>query len=577
MRGRYEGREYARARRRRRVRARRYLVLVALVVVVVAVVTLVLLHSGGKGGAPLAGSSTTARSTSSSRPASSSSTAAAATTSSLPATVSSSAVGSTAPINTSFPGLTMFRGNGSRSFYGTGPVPKNPTILWKFGPMSGKAPHGPLSEPGPIVTWTGTGWTGQPAVAERNGKTWVMFGAYDYKIHFLDGMTGERLLPDFKGQSIFKGSVTLDPDGYPLVYMGNRDNNWRMIAIDRDQPTELWHMNAYDTSPVMWNDDWDGNVVIRNDYAFVPGENGHFFIVKLNRSTGADGKVTVNPQIVLDYPGWTEQELKDIGDKEVSIENSPAVVGDRLYFSNSGGLITGLDISATLKQLKPGEAPPSGKDAFPQVFSYWDGDDTDASIVVDDQGYLYVGIEINRWLPRSKEVGQIIKLDPRKNQPGDNPLVWSVAVNKKMSDGFSGVWATPAICEDMVYVPTHSGSLLGIDRMTGTIVWKKPFTEHAWSSAVVVDDTLIVGDTAGTLHAYDVTDTRVDPPRLWKVTLPNHGAIESNSGRLERPHLRRQPRRLLLLLRRQIVFQVSRLATFYCTITVPSICGWMEQ
>ena len=27
------------------------------------------------------------------------------------------------PINTSFPGLTTFRGNGSRSYYGEGPVP----------------------------------------------------------------------------------------------------------------------------------------------------------------------------------------------------------------------------------------------------------------------------------------------------------------------------------------------------------------------------------------------------------------------------------------------------------------------
>jgi len=97
-----------------------------------------------------------------------------------------------------------------------------------------------------------------------------------------------------------------------------------------------------------------------------------------------------------------------------------------LYFSNSGGLIHGLDVSATLKQLAPGEEPPSGRAAFPEVFSYWDGDDTDSSIVVDDQGYLYVGIELQRFLPRAKQVGQIIKLDPRKNKPGEDPLVWSV-------------------------------------------------------------------------------------------------------------------------------------------------------
>ncbi|HEX9411167.1 MAG TPA: hypothetical protein VF986_05675, partial [Actinomycetota bacterium] len=36
------------------------------------------------------------------------------------------------PINTAFPGLTTFRGNASRSFYGEGPVPKRPTVLWRY-------------------------------------------------------------------------------------------------------------------------------------------------------------------------------------------------------------------------------------------------------------------------------------------------------------------------------------------------------------------------------------------------------------------------------------------------------------
>jgi outer membrane protein assembly factor BamB len=138
-----------------------------------------------------------------------------------------------------------------------------------------------------------------------------------------------------------------------------------------------------------------------------------------------------------------------------------------------------------------------------------------------------VGIEVNRWLPRSKEVGQIIKLDPRKNKPGEDPLVWSVPVTKKMQDGFSGIWATMALFKDMAYVPTHTGSVLGIERATGKIVWQKTLTPHLWGSPIVVDDTLIVGDTYGTLHAYDVKNTAVDPAQLWTVKLGTGGAIES--------------------------------------------------
>ena len=101
---------------------------------------------------------------------------------------------------------------------------------------------GASSEGGETRTWCGTGWTGQPAVFERDGRTWLVFGAYDYKVHFVDGETGERILPDFPTGDIIKGSVTIDPDGYPLVYTGSRDNYLRVIAIDRAEPTELWKL-----------------------------------------------------------------------------------------------------------------------------------------------------------------------------------------------------------------------------------------------------------------------------------------------------------------------------------------------
>lgn len=435
-----------------------------------------------------------------------------------PATESSATAAHYGPINTSFPGLTMFRGNAARTYYGEGPVPARPRLLWKFGPMWGESSEGPLSDPGKTVIWQGTGWTGQPAVFERQGRTWVVFGAYDHRIHFLDAATGRRMLPDFVGGDLFKGSVTVDPDGYPLVYMGCRDNYWRVIAFDRPQPTELWRLDAHDTAPVMWNDDWDGNALIHDDHAFVPGENGHLYAVRLYRGWDAAGRVKVAPRVVLDYPGWTDKQLRALGAPEVSIEDSPALMGDRLFFANSGGLVQGLDVSA----VRPGELSPS----VPAVFSFWDGDDTDASIVVDDEGFLYVAVELQRSLPRAQEVGQILKLDPRRSGPGQDPVVWSVAATEKGPDGLAGVWATPALHRDMLYVPTHGGELLGIERATGTVRWRKPFPPHAWASPVVVDDTLLVGDREGVLHAYDVSDTGREPPERWAFRV-SPGALES--------------------------------------------------
>jgi hypothetical protein len=406
------------------------------------------------------------------------------------------------PYGDTVDGLITFRGNPTRTYYGKGPVPKNPQVLWTFpesGGMCGESSG---------KTWCGTGWTGQPSVWEKDGQTWVAFGAYDKAVHWLDGGTGERLLADFPVGDIIKGSVTIDPDGYPLLYTGSRDNYFRVISMDQGEPVELWKLSATAVSPTQWNDDWDGSALVLDDYLFEGGENSVFHIVKLNRGYDENGFVTVNPELVFYAPGWDDQQLADLGDDEVSIENSVAISGNTVYFGNSGGLIQGWDISG----LADGADPQ-------RTFRYWVGEDTDASVVVDREGFLYVGVEYEKSKARAQEVGQILKLDP--SQP-DNPLVWSI---KDQDTSPAGVWGTAGLHEDIVIVPTNSGHVLGIDRETGEIRWDKDLPGPTWQSPVIVDDVLIMGDCSGVLHAYDVSDTTVDPPELWSLELS--GCIES--------------------------------------------------
>ncbi|MEA2704462.1 MAG: hypothetical protein QOD63_2407 [Actinomycetota bacterium] len=407
-------------------------------------------------------------------------------------------------------GLLTFRGNPTRTFYGTGPMPKRPSVLWRFP----DEPMCSLSIDGSGETkWCGTGWTGQPAVVERKGRTWVVFGAYDRAVHFLDGATGDRLIPDFVTGDLIKGSVSFDPDGYPLVYTGSRDNHFRVIAVDRSVPEELWRLSAGDVSPVLWNNDWDGSGLVHDGYLYEGGENSQFHVVELNRSYGADGKVAADPRLAFNAPGWDAELLSAIPDKNVSIESSVAMWNGVVYFANSGGLVQGWDVSKVA----------SGQDAE-RVFRYWMGDDVDATVVIDDEGMLYVGSEWERHLPRGREVGQLVKLDPRK----DDPLVWSVddqVPGVGRVDDVAGIWATPAIYKDLVVAATDGGRLMGVDRATGDVRWTKHLPNPVWQSPVVVDDMLLEGDCHGVLHAYDLRDTKVDPPELWTVTVP--GCIES--------------------------------------------------
>jgi WD40 repeat protein len=404
-------------------------------------------------------------------------------------------------------GLLTFRGNPTRTYHGSGPVPRTaPAHRWQF-PRAGGLCSESTDDKGTRV-WCGTGWTGQPAVFERGGRTWVVFGAYDRAIHFLDASTGQRILPDFPTGDIIKGSVTVDPDGFPLVYSGSRDNYYRVIAVDRGKPTELWRLSANAVSPTKWNDDWDGSGLVIDDYLFEGGENSQFHIVKLNRAYGPDGKVTVRPRLVFHAPGWDAQQLRDIGHGNVSIENSVAVHGDVVYFANSGGLVQGWDIGG----LKQGRKPV-------RVFRFWTGDDTDASIVVDETGALYVGSEYERGSARSERVGQMMKLDPKR--PG-NPIVWSIPDRGTTP---AGVWGTPALHKDIVIFDTNGGDVLGVDRATGGVRWRFRLPGHVWQSPVVVDDTLLIGDCAGAMHAYDVADTTKPPRPLW--TVPVGGCVES--------------------------------------------------
>lgn len=414
-------------------------------------------------------------------------------------------VSSGQPWSSTVEGLLTFRGNPTRTFYGEGPVPQRPVVAWSF------PDHAMCSEStagGVTKTWCGTGWTGQPAVWEREGRTWVAFGAYDRAVHVLDSTDGSRIKADFPTGDIIKGSVTIDPDGYPLLYTGSRDNFFRVLALDREgELVELWRLSANAVSPTKWNNDWDGAALIIDDYLFEGGENSQFHIVKLNRGYDSDGLVTVDPELVFNAPGWDDELIRAVG-SNVSIENSVAISGNTVYFANSGGLVQGWDIT----NLAEGGEPT-------RVFRFWTGDDVDASVVIDDEGYLYVGAEYERGNQRSKDIGQIIKLDPSRP---DDPVVWSVQ-DRDSRPG--GIWATPAIYRDILIVPTDGGRVLGIDRQNGDIRWTMHLPGPLWQSPVVVDDTLIQGDCLGNLHAFRLDDTDTAPTELWSITLG--GCIES--------------------------------------------------
>lgn len=405
-------------------------------------------------------------------------------------------------------GLVMFRGNPTRTWYGTGPVPDDPELLWRFpeSPMCGNSPVG-----GENLVWCGTGWTGQPVVWERpDGVTEVIVGAYDKSIHFLDAATGERTRPGFPMGDIIKGSVSLDPDGYPLLYAGSRDPDFRIIALDRETPTEIWSLSATSVAG-MWNNDWDSNAAVVDDLLLIGGENSWWFGVELNRGLDSDGLVTVDPEVVASIPAFTDALVQAVG-RQQSIESSTAVYGSVAYFANSAGRIVGVDLA----DLPDGPAR--------VVFDFWVGDDVDATIVVDEAGFLYVSVEEDLGTARSNELGRLLKLAP--SDP-DDPVVWGIDIPSRGGVA-GGIWATPAFRDGLLYVATNPGELLVVDASNGEILWRDEIGSHAWSSPVIVDDTLVVSvDCYATpaMRAYDLSNPE-SPVERWEIAFTD-GCIES--------------------------------------------------
>ncbi len=421
------------------------------------------------------------------------------------------------PINTSFPGLTTFRGNATRDYYGEGPLPAHPVIRWRY-PSSGGLCSTSHDLFGTRV-WCGTGWTGQPNVIQhKDGAIEVREGAYDDRYHFLNGLTGKQYRPDLVTKDLAKGSATSDADGYPLYYGGSRDNLLRVVAMDRKTPTVLWSFDSRTQPGRVWNDDWDGAPLEIGDYLLEGGENSWFYAIRLHRRYDGRGLVKVSPRIVMRVAGWDQQELDAIHDKDISIEDSVAFdpSSGTVYFANSGGLVQGWDIGDVL----------AGGTKYRRVFRFWDGDDTDASIVIDPEGYLYVGRKMEEnvarpsSLPRDHQYGSLMKLDPRKP---NHSVVWSVQLGGFERDG--GLLGTPAYYQGTIYATYTEGGFAAVNAKTGKVHYRYTLPGPTWGSPVPIDGQLLIGDAVGDLIDFDISNPSAQPRQLW--TLHLGGTIES--------------------------------------------------
>jgi hypothetical protein len=163
------------------------------------------------------------------------------------------------------PGVLTFRGNNHRTGGTYGHAHRHPgaarASLWKkqIGEIRGEGSY-----------WPGAGWTGQPLLVQWPRETKVAMGladkfvnddsfveviypVFEGKIYRLDLATGEETKPPIEVGWGFKGTASIDPRGYPMLYAGQglNDTNgtygpWRYRAFDLIRNKEVWHISGLD-------------------------------------------------------------------------------------------------------------------------------------------------------------------------------------------------------------------------------------------------------------------------------------------------------------------------------------------
>lgn len=415
------------------------------------------------------------------------------------------------PTFTDMEGVLTFRGNQYRNAPSWGEADirdEKLEIVWThpIGAISGNNSY-----------WPGAGWTGQPLLVHWPEETRqvmgidpamqsddlveVIYPVFDGKIYFLDLASGLPTRDPIKVGYGFKGTASVDPRGYPLLYAGQglNDTNgrvgpFRYRIFDLIQNKEVAGIAGKDSVAFRSWAAFDASGLIdgKSDTLLQPGENGLFYRVRLNtRFDPAAKSVSVDPEL-------TRLRYKVGSNPSYGIESSPVAWRNYIYLTDNSGNILCLEMN-TLEV----------------IWVFRAGDDSDATMVLEeteDGVFLYHGNTIDKR--RKTSPCQLRKLDALTGR-----LIWQHDVSCVYDANLNGgLLATPLLGHDdfagliifnVCKTTGHqAGSLLALDKKTGDVVWERKLQNYSWSSPVSIRSTSgksygIFCDSLGLMHLFD--------------------------------------------------------------------------
>lgn len=430
---------------------------------------------------------------------------------------------------TKLEGVITFRGNNYRDdpTYGTaGTVNEKKLELVWTKEIPGSIAKGNPSD----GTWFGVGWTGQPLIVRWPESTRRIMNLYDEKknkdglveiiyatensyIYFLDLADGSATRDRINGKWTYKGSGSLDPRGYPLLYVGAGDEGPNGPAenqiISLIDGRKLYSYGAKDKFSVRSFFAFDPATIVHaaTDTVTYASETGIVYQFKLNTVYDeAAGTISINPGDVLKWRYTTKRSRDGKANNTywLGFESSPIFWKNYMYVTDNCGDLFCFDVNT-----------------MEVVWMQDVLDDTNCTPVFElneetGEASIYVGTSLH-WTVESNNTG-VIPFWRINALTGE--VVWKAPGYRCTRSNVSGgIQDTAALgknkLSDLVYVSyamttetETRGLLVAYNKADGTEVWKKHLGAYAWSSPLILyDDSgngyVVQCDSAGHMYLFD--------------------------------------------------------------------------
>ena len=425
-------------------------------------------------------------------------------------------------------GILTFRGTNFRNCASWGTFSLDPSKeqhleqIWEYNGLEWK------KSSSWSFSWSGTGWTGQPLAVKwsyemrqlmnmypdkkaKQEMTEIIVAAMDGYVYFFDLEDGMKTRDPLNIGATVKGTAAVDPRGYPLLYVGQGDENgekgkigFRIFSLLNFE--ELWFQTGLDSRAYRSN--WgacDSSPIIcaDSDTLIYPNENGMIYTLKLNTEFNiGTGYLAIHPETVA-----YKYIFDGIEGKQLGIESSMAIYDHYGWCTDNAGNLLCIDLNN-----------------LTMVWSRRLDDDSDVTPVIEEENghvYLYTGTEVD-WqkdiVGNYQGAAFTYKIDAMTGEEvwQTSQDCWTKNAANSGDDVNGGILGTPIIGKGEIsnlvifsYCMTNgtgSGNrLVAFDKATGNAVWKYDMNYYSWSSPVdIYDDQgnayIVICDSCGQVH-----------------------------------------------------------------------------